>query len=500
MIRPPVLSWLFEFLLCTIFILRVTSLQPLHCPTNESISIVMNGSLKPISVLKGEVIDSVYRRFQRLYGYCDSTAQHRLKERIFRNEAAEHLPCPVDEVHEVYIDGTKLTIEAREGIPVKTVLDKIGQDSINNKVRYILAHKILRSPKATESECDAFLLRWCGRWDRREDQREHYKTGYVESRVAKFFYPLFPDAKAKDFFFPVMFEHDWVSSVVAACGVWEPGLTLLVGLALSPLNNASSSRLFVDAGAHMGWYSLFAAKVAQVPNVISFEPHPKTAHKNLQGIARNGVEHKILLSSFALSNASSGFLSIPSDSTVNIGGINTVQHSLSIGSNLKIMSTSLDHLNIQHARMIKVDVNKHVNHFLRGARDTIERRGFDYMIIEFEEIKKETIKELQHLIDHGYNISCLGYLSNEAGVYEQPTRGQVIRQHLRFKEELKSMLPYEQCSRRMRIVRGQGNGNAKVVQCVPGKGDQDLPHCLNAFIWKSEAALRNTVGLSQPLI
>ena len=82
----------------------------------------MNGSLKPISVLKGEVIDSVYRRFQRLYGYCDSTAQHRLKERIFRNEAAEHLPCPVDEVHEVYIGGTKLIIEARKGVPVKTVL------------------------------------------------------------------------------------------------------------------------------------------------------------------------------------------------------------------------------------------------------------------------------------------------------------------------------------------------------------------------------------------
>ena len=137
--------------------------------------------------------------------------------------------------------------------------------------------------------------------------------------------------KQKIFFSQLCLSTIGVSSVVAACGVWEPGLTLLVGLALSPLNNASSSRLFVDAGAHMGWYSLFAAKVAQVPNVISFEPHPKTAHKNLQGIARNGVEHKILLSSFALSNASSGFLSIPSDSTVNIGGINTVQHSLSIG-------------------------------------------------------------------------------------------------------------------------------------------------------------------------
>ena len=122
------------------------------------------------------------------------------------------------------------------------------------------------------------------------------------------------------------------------------------------------------------------------------------------------------------------------------------------------------------------------------------------MIIEFEHIKKETIKELQHLIDHGYNISCLGkYLSNEAGVYEQPTKGPVIRQHLWYKEELKSMLPDEQCNRRMRIVRGQANENVKVVQCVPGKGDQDLSYCLNAFIWKSEAALRNIVELSKLL-
>lgn len=492
---------------------NVTNGGELHCPRSETIGIKTDGALKTIQVTKGENLERVYQRYREFYGECSDIHKNLLLENIFRSNLTTAFNyCPVDDFHVFHVGGTKVQFEVKQGDPIAPILATLCTEHrcCTKGCQRIAIDFILRSPRARKDSTDRYLLSKCGRWSLREDQHEHFRSGYMLSKVATFLAPLFPGVTLKDFFFPVNFKNDWVTDVVGACGVYEAGMTFILALALSPLNNASDTDLFLDVGAHMGWYSLVAAKICRVSRVLAFEPHPQTAYQNMQGLVKNSI-NSVELTPGALSESSCQNVFLPHEHYVNRGGINVFKrednnsdYDSEFGEGAySVMSTSLDHLNLTHIRLIKVDVNSHASHFLRGARNTIQRRGFDYMLIEILSLEDEhMITEIAHLLKSGYIVSCIdGLLADEAGVYFGHSDQQVnllgkslLEQYL---SELKQMVYNKECNnKRIKVVRNN-EGNHVVAQCVVGEGDRVLKFCSNMFVSKSEEDLAKIVELSK---
>jgi len=70
-------------------------------------------------------------------------------------------------------------------------------------------------------------------------------------------------------------------------GEWEPKLTRWWAFV------AARAQTIVDVGAHCGYYTLFANKVAPQARVHAFEPHPETYADLLTNIAINGCGDKV---------------------------------------------------------------------------------------------------------------------------------------------------------------------------------------------------------------
>jgi len=85
--------------------------------------------------------------------------------------------------------------------------------------------------------------------------------------------PLFIDA-----------NDDVIRPAIAEHGVWEPGETALI------LGWLGSGMTFIDVGAHVGYYTVMAARrVSPGGLVLAFEPSPRNYELLLANVWRNGL-------------------------------------------------------------------------------------------------------------------------------------------------------------------------------------------------------------------
>lgn len=256
------------------------------------------------------------------------------------------------------VDGTIKALDIIAGEPIEDALSRACTVLLlcNPHQRQLIRWNILLNPEVTGTTAHMFLINQCG-----THAGQSPRTGeFAMSKVADFIAPLFPGRpeKIQDFFFPVI-ENDWVSVVVKACGCWEPGMTLLQALSLSPLNSfAQRSDVVINAGSQLGWYSLFASKVCGVSKVFAFECHPGTAYQNMQGIMRNNLSHTIRLSTAAISNSSGGTSFMPFKEVSNRGGLSLVRKTWQ--GAFAVPTTSIDQLNLSHARLVTADGMLHI--------------------------------------------------------------------------------------------------------------------------------------------
>ena len=71
--------------------------------------------------------------------------------------------------------------------------------------------------------------------------------------------------------------------------VWEKHVTKFLKLHLT----AHSDALFVDVGANIGYFTLFAAALGR--NVVAFEPVRENLRRLKKGVQLNGLEHQVFL-------------------------------------------------------------------------------------------------------------------------------------------------------------------------------------------------------------
>lgn len=138
-------------------------------------------------------------------------------------------------------------------------------------------------------------------------------------------------------------------------GVWEPRGTELV-------NREFSGGVFIDIGAHWGYYSLLVAHRAET--VYAFEANPINFRYLQLNILINGLNN-VKAYPLALWNEATTLQSAPPNE--NTGGTGVA----SWESGPRIQAVSLDSLNLGRVDFIKVDAEGSDSNILKGALETI---------------------------------------------------------------------------------------------------------------------------------
>lgn len=180
---------------------------------------------------------------------------------------------------------------------------------------------------------------------------------------------------------------------------YEPNVSLALRQVLC------DGQVFVDIGANVGYYTALAATlVGERGRVVAVEP----LDKNLQLIFKTVLKNKfdnISVVPFAASDKS-GILSIStmpgsSNGEIVLGSKSSVEQSL------HALSVRLDDVILGLTRLdaVKVDVEGHELHALRGFDNNIEK----FRPLIFSEFHPKCMRELSHISPEDYYSHLVGY-------------------------------------------------------------------------------------------
>ena len=169
---------------------------------------------------------------------------------------------------------------------------------------------------------------------------------------------------------------DFVSRYILSTGQWEAESWAICKQHL-PVGGT-----FVDVGAHIGYYSLKAARVVgSKGHVIAVEPDPDTVRQlrdNIQASGANVIAVQPVACSdsegeldlFASPRANTGQTSLSRANAQQSGGVSTVYHVRS-----RPLDAIIQESGVSRVDVMKIDVEGAELLVLRGARQTLARYG-----------------------------------------------------------------------------------------------------------------------------
>src|SRR5215469_10067469 len=142
--------------------------------------------------------------------------------------------------------------------------------------------------------------------------------------------------------------------------------------------------VFYDVGAHIGFFSLPAARIAA--RVIAFEPDPENAERLRAHVVRNHLDQKIEVVEAALWSDTTPSITFRTGIPRSQGGVAAENHQpvLAKGALIQVAATTLDNFvstGVPAPQVIKVDVEGAASEVLMGALETI-RTSRPTLIIE----------------------------------------------------------------------------------------------------------------------
>lgn len=177
-----------------------------------------------------------------------------------------------------------------------------------------------------------------------------------------------------------------ISTKLFINGIWEETETNLIK------NILQRDMIVVDIGAHIGYYTLIAARlVGKNGKVYAFEPNPDNFTLLKKNVKENNYKNVCLINK-AISNKE-GFLKLfinPESS-----GSGSIYEKDNNKNCINIKATTLDNSlkNIKKIDIIKIDIEGAEILALEGMNNIIERNKDIKLIIEFN---KEGIRKLGH--------------------------------------------------------------------------------------------------------
>ncbi len=208
--------------------------------------------------------------------------------------------------------------------------------------------------------------------------------------------------------------------------IWSNG-SFETDVSLSLLSYLPPGGIFVDVGAHFGYFSLLASKLAgEQGAVISIEAMPSTfkhltsnvernaTHKNVQLLQCAAYSHETELEfrdfGLAASSLNSAFGPRDNDGMISSAG-------LPVKVRARAVDDILVDLAVKRVDLIKIDAESSEKFVLQGLRRTIEK-FHPAIIMELGDAEPSGTATAEHLATlgaHGY----VPYVWNENGVSEE---------------------------------------------------------------------------------
>jgi FkbM family methyltransferase len=167
--------------------------------------------------------------------------------------------------------------------------------------------------------------------------------------------------------------------VAMAMDAYEPETTQLVQNVIKP------GMTFIDVGAHVGYYSLLAARqVGSEGKVYSFEPEPINYSLLVKNVELNGYKNVTTISQAVSSAKGSTTLFV---SALDSGRNSVFHHGLPESGSVEVATTSLDAFLDKHGwpkiDLIKIDVEGAELNVLAGMTELLRKSENLKLILEF---------------------------------------------------------------------------------------------------------------------
>jgi len=210
---------------------------------------------------------------------------------------------------------------------------------------------------------------------------------------------------------------------LSVTGYYEPNMLIFLKEVLA------SDMTFIDIGANMGLYSIFASKiVGEGGKVLAFEPSKRECSRFKENLRLNNMKN-IFLSEIALSDKKVDRELLIADEEHS--GHNTLGSFIYPETNLretvKIKTDTLDALikkkKLSSVNVIKIDTEGHEYSVLNGALETLQRFK-PTLLVEIEEkslqVQGSSKVQIADLLSSlGYKIYCLDPLTGEQVALDQ---------------------------------------------------------------------------------
>ncbi len=147
-------------------------------------------------------------------------------------------------------------------------------------------------------------------------------------------------------------------------GLFEPRETRLIAELLA------SGDIFLDVGAHIGWFSTIAARcVGSTGKVIACEPYPTNAVRLRENLTQNNCTNVRVVE--AAMGSQPGTLTLASHG--DSGGVTALDWARDGQVDVSMMTIDEVVANVENIALMKVDVEGWEAHVLRGAATTLTR-------------------------------------------------------------------------------------------------------------------------------
>jgi len=203
-------------------------------------------------------------------------------------------------------------------------------------------------------------------------------------------------------------------------------------------------RTFLDVGANIGAYSLFATLVPTVERVVAFEANPETVEELLANVRLNSLERAVEVQGKAVSSAPGqvSFGVVSRFSGANSVVATSIHDQASFHKQVTVEAVTLDQIFAQSAAgplCIKIDVEGHERAVIDGARTLLGACKAVVQLEDYEHAEGSSGQKLEALgyvrlteigPDHYFsNIESLRDPAEVVDAYERAMRAMIAFNH-----------------------------------------------------------------------
>jgi FkbM family methyltransferase len=206
---------------------------------------------------------------------------------------------------------------------------------------------------------------------------------------------------------------DMIQQTILLEGIWDPALTGFIETTLKP------GDVFIDVGAHVGYFTLLAARrVTEAGTILSIEPNPAALEELHQNVERSRLNNVLIAHTACGDSDESVRLYLHTESNSSMASLSAAN--ATGGIEVDVACSTLDDLcaerGVARAHLIKIDVEGAELSVLRGM-DRILREMRPIIVLELEPrllsaFGASTDAILALLAAYDYRVAPLGGHSN----------------------------------------------------------------------------------------